>query len=232
MNDAVLQPNPGKSLVRDVRGVRYARYPIRTHLVADRDELEPLLEQYVRPHLQPRDIVVISERIVAITQGRAFPIAEIHPRRLATLLSRWVVKPSWGIGIGSPWTMELALREAGVGRVLLGAAASALTKPFGVRGMFYRVVGKNVAAIDGPTAYTLPPYHAYAKLPPKDPDGVARQLAEVIHAPVVVIDANDIGVAVLGASSGVDRTFVRELFRDNPLGQSTEQTPLCIVRKV
>jgi len=232
MAENPLQPNAGKSLLREVRGVSYARHPVKTHVVTDADSIAAIVERYARPHLKPGDTLAISERVVAITQGRAYPIDEIHPRWLARQLVRWVFKPSWGIGIGSPWTMELALREAGVGRVLFAAAASAITKPFGLRGVFYRVVGNNISAIDGPTEYTMPPYNRYAKLAPKDPDAVAQSLANTLRTPVAIIDANDIGVQILGASDGIDRTLIQEIFKDNPLGQTREQTPLCIVRPV
>jgi F420-0:gamma-glutamyl ligase-like protein len=229
MADAPL-PNVGKSVRRVVRGRDVARYPIRTHVVTAADALDALVDRYAQPQLQSGDLLAISERVVAITQGRAFPIRDIHPSRLARMLCRFVFKPSWGIGIGSPWTMELALREAGVMRILVGAVASAMTKPFGLRGVFYRVVGRNIAAIDGPTPYTLPPYNEYAKLPPKDPERVARTLSAHLGVPVAIIDANDIGVSVLGASAGIDRAWIRDVFKDNPLGQTSEQTPLCIVR--
>jgi len=49
---------------------------------------------------------------------------------------------------------------------------------------------------------------------------------------VAIIDANDLGVNVLGVSEGGDRAFVRAVFKDNPLGQSGEQTPMAIVRGV
>ena len=50
---------------------------------------------------------------------------------------------------------------------------------------------------------------------------------------VVIIDANDLGVAVLGKSSkDITDDFCKNVFKDNPLGQSAEQTPLCIVRKI
>ena len=42
---------------------------------------------------------------------------------------------------------------------------------------------------------------------------------------VAVIDANDIGVNVLGVSPGVRADVVASLLRDNPLGQASEQTP-------
>ena len=95
-------------------------------------------------------LVAGSERMVAITQGRSYPIREIRPGRLARLLERYVTRPGYGIGLGSAETMELAIREVGAPRILLAAAASALTKPFGVHGVFYRVAGPQAKAIDGP----------------------------------------------------------------------------------
>ena len=80
----------------------------------------------------------------------------------------------------------------------LAAALSAVTKPFGVHGIFYRVAGRQAAAIDGPTSYTIPPYNQSATLGPRDPDGAARALAAAIGGPVAVIDANDAGGAAIG----------------------------------
>jgi len=195
--------------------------------------MERIVTEYAAPHLKPGDFLFISERVVAITQGRAFPIKDIHPSRLAKFLVKFVHKSPYGIGLGSPWTMELAIREAGVVRILFAALISAITKPFGVRGLFYKVVGKNINAIDGPCSYTLPPYNEYAKLGPKNPNGVARELAEKLGVRVIIIDANDLGVAILGKSEkNISDDLCKKVFRDNPLGQSSEQTPLCIVRKI
>jgi hypothetical protein len=48
----------------------------------------------------------------------------------------------------------------------------------------------------------------------------------------VIIDANDLGANVLGRSSkNITDTFCKGVFKDNPLGQASEQTPVCIVRK-
>lgn len=232
MTENSIQPNEGKQLERVVGGVNYLRFPIKTHVIKPTDNIEDVVRQYLAELVQSGDIVAVSEKVVAITQGRSYPIKDIKPSWLAKLLVKFVFKPKWGIGLGSPWTMELALREAGAPRILFAALASAVTKPFGVRGVFYRVAGKNINAIDGPTPYTLPPYNEYAKLAPKDPDKVAEKLSEIIKAGVAIIDANDIGVQVLGASKGIDIELIRELFKDNPLGQTTEQTPLCLIRKV
>lgn len=228
-----LKPNPGKNLYIEVGGRKYARFPIKTHVITEKDNLSEVCKRYAGPHLREGDILFVSEKIVAITQKRAFPIKDIKPSPLAKLLVKFVHKSPYGIGLGSPWTMELALREAGVLRILLGALVAGITKPFGIRGLFYKIVGKNISAIDGPCDYTLPPYDQYAILGPAEPEKVAKMLGFEINHDVVIIDANDLGVAVLGKSSkDLSDNFCKDVFRDNPLGQSSEQTPLCIVREM
>lgn len=231
------KPNAGKALA--VEGSKFkdqisnfARYPIRTHVIVASDDLLGIVRRYALAYLRPSDTLVVSERIVAITQGRAFPISSIRPSRWARFLMRFVTKSPYGIGLARPETMELAIREAGLPRILLAAFVAAITKPFGIRGMFYRVVGKHINAIDGPCDYTIPLVSGerYAKLGPKDPEGVAEHIAREIGVDTAIVDANDLGVNVLGVSEGVDRAFVRSALTDNPLGQSDEQTPLAIVR--
>jgi len=233
-----LKPNKGKSLVIEVEGNgkwsgKWARFPIKTHLITKDDDMEAVVKKYALPYLKNNDLLFISERVVAISQGRAYPIKEIKPSLLAKFLVKFVHKSPYGIGLGSPWTMELAIREAGILRIILGILAALLTKPFGIRGVFYKVVGKNINAIDGPCSYTLPPYNEYAKLAPANPEEVAKKIKSTVNCDVIIIDANDLGVAVLGKSSkDIPDSFCKKVFRDNPLGQSTEQTPLAIVRKV
>ena len=227
-----MQPNTGKTLLRTYHGVSYSRLPIKTQTIMPKDNLEKIVSEAVLPRKQDCDVLCISEKVVAISQGRAYHIDDIHPGWFAKLLSKYVYKSDAGIGIGSPWTMELAIREAGYIRIFFAAAVSAVTTPFGVRGLFYRVVGKHINAIDGPCDYTIPPFNKYAKLPPKEPHKAAKKLSALLGIPVVIIDANDLGVNILGVSDGtIDQVMICELFRDNPLGQKSESTPLCIVRK-
>jgi hypothetical protein len=225
-------PNEDRALHASLNGVVYARHPVRTHLVTADDDAAEVVQRYIGDIGDDVRLVAVSERMVAITQGRSYPMDTIKAGPLARILVRFVTRPGYGIGLGTPQTMQLAISEVGAPRILLAAALSAVTKPFGVHGLFYRVAGRQAAAIDGPTSYTIPPYNKSATLGPKDPDGAARDLAAAVGAPVAVIDANDAGCAVLGASPGVDRRFVEQLFADNPLGQAREQTPICVVREV
>ncbi|HET7582749.1 MAG TPA: F420-0--gamma-glutamyl ligase [Candidatus Limnocylindria bacterium] len=226
------EPNEGRELHAAIDGVVYARQPVRTHLVTAADDAVDVVRRYATGLGPDVALVAVSERMVAITEGRSHRMVDIRPGRLARLLVRFVTRPGYGIGLGTAETMQLAIDEVGAPRILLAAAVSAITKPFGVHGLFYRIAGPQAAAIDGPTSYTIPPYNEAATLGPKDPDAAARRLAAALDRPVAVIDANDAGCNVLGASPGLDRQLVRRLFADNPLGQAREQTPIAIVRRV
>jgi hypothetical protein len=159
-------------------------------------------------------------------------MTSIRPGRLARFLVRFVTRPGYGIGLGTAQTMQLAIDEVGAPRILLAAAVSGLTKPLGIHGLFYRIAGRQAAAIDGPTSYTIAPYNQAATLGPRDPHGVAHAMSTALGLPVAVIDANDAGCNALGLSRGLDRRWVERLFADNPLGQAGEQTPVCVVRRV
>lgn len=226
------QANEGKKLTITVDDVEYLRIPVKTHVVMREDDLAEVVDKYTKDIRHPGDIVFCSEKIIAITQGRSFPIDEIHPSWLAKFLVKFVYKSPYGIGLGSPYTMQLAIEDVGVPRILLGCLAALVTKPFGIRGAFYKVCGQKAYAIDGPCEYTIPPYNRYAKMAPKNPDKVARQMKERLGNEFVVLDANDLNVDILGKSSrSLDDNFLKALFKDNPLGQSSQQTPIAVVRR-
>lgn len=231
-------PNEEKHLFAAADGSVYARLPLRTNLVARGDDLDLVMKSHVAAHVQPGDLVVMAEKPIAASQGRSYALDEIRPTRLARILSRAVTRTPHGIGLGIPETMQLAIDEAGATRIVTAAAVSAAGKVVGKRGLFYRVAGADVEAIDGPTWNTLPPHNTHAKLGPADPDGVATHLASVLSTAAggrvefVVIDANDLTATVLGASPGADRALAKRLMRDNPLGQGHEQTPVCVLRRL
>lgn len=215
----------------DIDGEKFIRIPIKTHVVMKEDQLDEVLKKYATEHLQKDDILFISEKIVAITQGRAIPLKDIKPRKLATLLSNFVMKTPAGIGLGMPETMEMALREVGTFRILYASFLSAVTKVFGKRGVFYDVAGYKAKSIDGPTPNTLPPYNNYVVLGPDKPDEVAREMSKIVGAKVAVVDINDLDGEILGVSDpSMNRQKLVRILKDNPLGQDHEQTPLGIIR--
>ena len=160
-------------------------------------------------------------------------MSEIHPRPLAKFLTKFVYKSPYGIGLGIPETMEMALRECGVPRILFAAFCSAIGKLFRQRGWFYKIAGYKAESIDGPTPNTIPPYNTCVVLGPEQPDRVAREIAERIGQRVAIVDVNDLSGKILGISQDdMDREFIARILKDNPLGQSAQQTPMGIIREV
>ncbi|MDR1563973.1 MAG: coenzyme F420-0:L-glutamate ligase [Oscillospiraceae bacterium] len=232
-NIEAFQPNEGKQLIIETSTGKYARYPVKTPIIKDGDDIKALLGELVAPYLEEGDKIYISEKIIAISQGRAFPLEDIKPSRLAKMLVRFVYKSPYGIGLGSPWTMELAVREVGRFKIVCVAIIAGIAKIFGKRGVFYNILGPQVRAIDGPCDYTLPPYNHYAKLAPAKPHEVAKELTQLTGAQTIIIDANDIGVNILGKpDKALNDEELGAIFGDNPLGQASEQTPIAIIRRI
>ena len=227
------EANAGKALTRTVEGTSYARIPIRTRVVMPGDDLDAFILEYAKDAVQPGDLLFVTEKIVAITQGRSFKLDSIKPRKLALFLSKYVTRTPYGIGLGMPETMEMALRECGTPRILFAAAVSAVTKAFGRKGDFYRIAGDKARAIDGPTKGTIPPYNQAVVLGPERPREVAARLKSLlgVDLDVAVVDINDLGGNILGST--MDKAGEKRLvaiLKDNPLGQGHESTPLGIVR--
>jgi len=227
-----IKANPGKNLIIEVDRKKYARYPIKTHILTPKDDIVEVVERYTKEYLKPGDIIFIGERSVAITQGRTYLKAEVKPCRLARFLVRFVTKSPYGIGLGSPETMQLAIEEVGAPRMLLAAFITALTKPFGIKGVFYLIAGPQAKAVDGAASYVIPPYNAHVTKAPLYPNKVAHKISERIGAPVAIVDACDVGVWIVGVSKGTNKDLITKALKDNPLGQSTEQTPIGILREI
>ena len=227
------EANAGKALTVKVEGTSFARIPIRTRVVMPGDDLDEFIREYATDVVREGDLLFVTEKIVAITQGRSHLVEDIKPRKLAYFLSKYVTRTPYGIGLGMPETMEMALRECGTLRILFAAAVSAVTKLFGRKGDFYRIAGDKARAIDGPTSGTIPPYNKAVVLGPERPREVAMHLKALLGGvpEVAVVDINDLGGNILGST--LDKAGEKRLIailKDNPLGQGHQSTPLGVVR--
>jgi len=230
-------PNPGKNLEINVDGIVYLRLPVKTPLLTEKSDLVATIKKFAGPHLTPGDVLFVSEKVVAVTQGRIVNINDIKPSKLARFLARKVrnhygTKDFKGFGHGTPMAMQLLIDEAGYLRVLFAAAVAAVTRPIGIKGAFYYLCGKLAKSVDCPMSFSILEYAHYAKRAPKDPNGVARTIRAALSCETVILDANYIGAFSLGKTTRrISEKFIGKLFADNPAGQSSEMTPFLIVRK-
>lgn len=209
-------------------------YAIKTPLITPEDELNKIVEEYAKDNLRSGDILFISEKMVAITEGRIFHKNAVKPRIMARILSRFVKQTSYGPGLGLPMTMQIAIWEVGHIRILAACIAGFFGRIFGIKGWFYKIAGKSVSGIDGTDPATIPPYNNYTILIPDDPESTARRIKKNLgmDITVAVVDVNDLGSEILGLSDEkiISRDDLAKRLLSNPLGQTNASTPMGILR--
>ncbi|MBP3341052.1 MAG: F420-0--gamma-glutamyl ligase, partial [Peptococcaceae bacterium] len=78
----------------------------------------------------------------------------------------------------------------------------------------------------------MPPLNKCVTLGPLNPDKVCRDIADAVGYDVAVIDANDLGIEILGFSGKKNQIdFLTKVLADNPLCQGNQCTPMGIIRK-
>ncbi len=201
--------------------------PIRTHLVKEDENIADVVRRYVQGIASSGDVIAVAESVVSIAQGRAVLPGSVRPGPLARALCKLPGKDG---SLATPPAMQLAIDEAGAGKVLLGTVAAGLGRVVGRRGDFFRVAGRSLAQIDD-IAGTMPPYDKHVILGPANPDEVARDIRAATGVDAVVVDVNDIGcVDVLGSSLQGKLDWVIRALAHNPFGNDDQQTPIAVLK--
>ena len=231
------QPTTKPGDVRQVGARRFARTPVRTHMVMFGEDLNGILERYAQADLSPDSIVCLSEKFVTICQNNVRHISDVRDSWLARLIVKYVTKYPDDIGYSHPKKMQVAIDLAGYPRMVAAVIFGGMTKLLlKRRGDFYRIAGHRISEIDGFNPAAMKPFDEYAMLPPLRPDETCDELAARFHCGFYIIDGNNINVEVIGmsrnmAALNVSKSLARDLMLDNPMGQNDELTPLFILRE-
>lgn len=225
--------NPGRELTAKVGSKEFSRLPVRTHMVQIGEDYLSVVEKYAKPHVKPDDILVCSEKFIGICQRRVIHESEISESWLAKLIAKFVVKYPDDIGWENPKKIQVAIDEVGYPRTVLAVVVGGIMKfIFRQAGWYYRIMGRDVAAIDGFNPIAIAPFNEYAMLAPEKPNEVCDEIEKVTSTPAVIVDASNIAIHILGKSKGVrmSNDELVELMHGNPMGQGREQTPIIIAR--
>ena len=216
-------------------GRKYDRYAIQTHFVQVGESQTELVEKYVRPLYREGDMLSFGAKVMCMCVKSVKTRDEVKPGWWANHLWRFAGINHTGVGMHEPYKLQLVIDMCGLPRVLLAAGLSAITKLFGVHGVFYRVCGKGVGGIDGfYTRSSFDLYHEMALINPDNPVELCNRLTMETGIPVVLMDANDLQRDQLGKSDGFPLTDeqIQDAMADNPSGQGDELTPLILIRPV
>ena len=228
-----LVPNPEKKLIVEINSQKWARYPVKTHFVTEKDNLEEIFKKYVLPYLKKGDIVCLGQKIISILQGRIIYKKDVRIGFWAKFLSKFAKKTPYGFSVGNPLKMQVAINLAGLPRIIFAGIFGRISKFFGISGNFYRLAGFQISQIDGFYGEAFPQYTEMGILGPKDCDKLCEQLKSKYEFSFTVVDVNDLGGNVLGESIDLKgkEKLILEILKDNPAGQSNQQTPIIIIRE-
>ncbi len=226
--------NTGKNVEIEVNGEIYLRHAIKTRFVQQGDDYIKLFEEYVSPIYEKGDIISSSEKIIALCQNRVVKRENIKIGFWAKFLSKFACqKNRGGYGVGMPINMQYAINKAGLLKVLFASVASGITKIFGIKGVFYKIVGQEVTGLDGFYDGALDEYRDIGIEIPENPTKVCNEIKEKLGISMMIVDSNDFGREILGKSDDIilNEEALKGLIKDNPAGQGKQQTPLILIRK-
>ena len=228
-----LSANENKKIERTVGEETFYRYAIQTHYVQIGENYIEILKKYIQPIYEKGDIISISEKIIALCQKRIIYKKDVKVSFLAKFLSKFAMKSDAGIGVDSPYKMQVAINLCGRLKVIYAAIRAGIGKIFKKKGIFYEIVEQEIAGLDGFYDKVFPEYGEFGIRLPENPVGVCEEIEKELGIQCMIVDANDISVVILGKSKGInyDDEKLAEIIKDNPAGQSRQLTPLILIRK-
>lgn len=226
--------NSGKKVEIEVNGEIYLRHAIKTRFIKQGENYLKIFKEYVSPIYQEGDIISSSEKIIALCQNRVIRREDIKIGFWAKFLSKFACRKNrGGYGVGMAINMQYAINKVGILRVLFASIASGITKIFGIKGVFYKIVGQEVSGLDGFYDGAWNEYKDIGIEIPERPNHVCNEIKEKLGITCMIVDSNDFGREILGKSDDInyDDEFLKDLISDNPAGQGQQQTPIILIRK-
>ncbi len=202
--------------------------PVPTRILTDADDIVDAIEYYAGSQVTADDLVCCAESVVAVTQGRFVRPEELEICWQAKFLCRFI--PDYG-SLATPHGMQALMDVEGKWRVAAALFAGFLGKLVGKNGLFYKWGGKEAALIDDVTG-TMPPFDKVVVYGPAEPEQVAARIRDRVGAfGGMIADVNDLKRSrVVGVSDGVNGELASNLLLDNPFGNASQKTPICIIK--
>ncbi|AAP99913.1 MULTISPECIES: hypothetical protein [Prochlorococcus] len=222
-----LDSSPNKKYLDLEDSSKITTLAIKTHKLGILDDPMKLIYNYTSELILPGDIVTIGETPLAIMQGRYHHPSSLKLTYFSKLLCIFFHPTS---SLATACGMQTLINEVGVLRVIFALFIGSIFKILKVKGVFYRLAGKQARLIDDITG-TTPPYDQMIVLGPLHSKDYCESVSRSLGVHVAVVDVNDLGkVKVLASSKGVDLSLLKQALHSNPAGNADQQTPIVIVR--
>ena len=205
----------------------YKLLPIKTHILGVLDDPINICSSYTKGILKKGDILTIGETPLAVMQGRYLDPNSLSPDFLARLLCYFFHPTS---SLANACGMQALINIIGPTRVIIAWTLGSIFKVIGIKGMFYRLAGKQARLIDDITG-TTPPYDKTIVLGPLNANLICKEISNELGIEVAVVDVNDLNrVKILASSNKHINIKLENALINNPAGNGNQQTPLVLVR--
>ena len=202
--------------------------PEPKRILTDKDDIVDSIERYTKGKIGENDLLCCAESVVAITQGRFVRPEDLQISSVAQFCCRFI--PDYG-SLASPHGMQSLMNVEGKWRVAFALFAGFLGKIVGQNGLFYKWGGTETAMIDDVTG-TMPPFDKCIVYGPGEPNEVVKKIAERLGCfGAMIADVNDLKRSrVVGVTDKVNGQMAAQLLIDNPFGNASQKTPICIIK--
>ena len=201
--------------------------PIKTHILGNLDDPITILKSYIPQNYLSTDILTIGESPLAIMQGEYIDFRNINVSPVSRLLCKGFHPTS---SLATACGMQTLIDISGPTRVILSSLLGAICKFFGIKGMFYRLAGKQARLIDDITG-TTPPYDKSIVLGPKDTQSFCTKASKELQINIAIVDVNDLGKVKILATNNINNVqIIKRALTSNPAGNANQQTPLVLIR--
>ena len=201
---------------------------VPTRILTPKDDIVDTIERYTKGKIGPDDVITVAESVVAITQNMIVRPDEMEISDLARFCCSFI--PDYG-SLATPHGMQALMNAEGKWRVAAALFIGFLGKLIGIRGLFYKFGGRQAALIDDCTG-TMPPFDKCVVYGPDKPEQVVNNLKNRLHCfGAMIADVNDLKRSrIVAATEGMNAEMASNLLIDNPFGNASQKTPICIIK--
>ena len=201
---------------------------VKTEILGIFDEPVKTISEYCKDIVKKGDYLIIGETPLAIMQGRYINPINIRYSFFAKLLCYFFHPTS---SLATACGMQILINKIGITRIIYALTIGFIFKFIGIKGIFYRLTGRESALIDDISGTTFP----YDKSIVKGPINTklfCNDLSKSLGIDVAIADVNDLGkVKILETSNKLNVKILERTLKSNPAGNDDQKTPIVIIRK-
>ncbi len=206
----------------------YKTIAVKTEILGIFDEPVKTISDYCKDIVKKGDYLIIGETPLAIMQGRYINPINIKYSLYSKLLCYFFHPTS---SLATACGMQILINKIGITRIIYALTIGIIFKFIGIKGIFYRLTGKESALIDDISGTTFP-YDKSIVMGPINTKRFCDDVSKILGVHVAIADVNDLGkVKILETSNKLNKKFLERNLKTNPAGNDDQKTPIVIIRK-